>query len=140
MMVGLRLGIDWIKWSEEINLKKVCGKGITIRANPSLKIGLVNKPFLFCYWQRLNKYSFFEYFFFVFQDRKLKLSAFVWKKDFVKPHKIYFETDAESFSFLSCKTKKFYSERKYFLNRCQYQNKKGLFTDPIFSEGFEHRF
>ena len=26
---------------------------------------------------------------------------------------------------------------KYFLSRCQYQNKKALFThDPIFSEGF----
>ena len=32
MMVGPRLGIDWIKWSEEINLKKVYAKGITIRA------------------------------------------------------------------------------------------------------------
>ena len=27
--------------------------------------------------------------------------------------------------------------KKYFLGRCQYQNKKGLFTDPIFSEGFD---
>ena len=26
--------------------------------------------------------------------------------------------------------------RKYFLSRCQYQNKKGLFTDAVFSEGF----
>ena len=26
--------------------------------------------------------------------------------------------------------------KKYFLSRCQYQNKKDLFTDPIFSEGF----
>ena len=26
--------------------------------------------------------------------------------------------------------------KKYFLGRCQYQNKKELFTDPIFSEGF----
>ena len=26
--------------------------------------------------------------------------------------------------------------KKYFLSRCQYQNKKALFTDPIFSEGF----
>ena len=24
----------------------------------------------------------------------------------------------------------------FFLNHCQYQNKKALFTDPIFSEGF----
>jgi len=26
--------------------------------------------------------------------------------------------------------------KKYFLGRCQYQNKKALFTNPIFSEGF----
>ena len=26
--------------------------------------------------------------------------------------------------------------RKYFSSRCQYQNKKALFTDPIFSWGF----
>ena len=26
--------------------------------------------------------------------------------------------------------------KKYFLRRCQYQNKKALFTDPIFSEDF----
>jgi hypothetical protein len=25
--------------------------------------------------------------------------------------------------------------KKNFLGRCQYQNKKALFTDPIFSEG-----
>ena len=26
--------------------------------------------------------------------------------------------------------------KKYFVSRCQYQNKKALFTDPIFTEGF----
>ena len=26
--------------------------------------------------------------------------------------------------------------KNYFLGRSQYQNKKALFTDPIFSEGF----
>ena len=30
--------------------------------------------------------------------------------------------------------------KKYFLGRCQYQNKKALFTDPIFSEGFGCNF
>ena len=35
------------------------------------------------------------------------------------------------------KQKKFYSKKKkYFLSRCQNQNKKALFTDPNFSEGF----
>ena len=34
------------------------------------------------------------------------------------------------------KQKKFFSKKEYLLRRCQYQNKKGLFTNPIFSEGF----
>ena len=29
-----------------------------------------------------------------------------------------------------------YVPKKKFLGRCQYQNKKALFTDSIFSEGF----
>ena len=32
--------------------------------------------------------------------------------------------------------KKVLSLKKYFLSRCRYHNKKALFTDPIFSEGF----
>ena len=43
----------------------------------------------------------------------------VWKSlmswYFVRCHKIIFQTDAESFSFLSWKAKKFYSWNKYFL-------------------------
>ena len=35
------------------------------------------------------------------------------------------------------KDKKVLFIKKYFLGHCQYQNKKALFTDPIFSEGFE---
>ena len=34
------------------------------------------------------------------------------------------------------KQKSFISKKKYFLGRSQYQNKKALFTDPIFSDGF----
>ena len=33
--------------------------------------------------------------------------------NFVRFHEIYFQTDSESFSFLSWKTKKFYSKKKY---------------------------
>ena len=51
-------------------------------------------------------------------------------------HEILFQTDAENFSLLSCKTKKVLLLKKYDLGHCQYQNKKALFTDPIFSEGF----
>jgi hypothetical protein len=34
------------------------------------------------------------------------------------------------------KKKSFIPKKEYFLGHCQYQNKKALFTDPIFSEGF----
>ena len=54
----------------------------------------------------------------------------------VRFHEILFQTDAENFSFLSYKTKKFYSWKKYDLGRSHYQNKKALFTDPIFINGF----
>ena len=37
------------------------------------------------------------------------------------------------------KNKKVIVLKEYFLGRCQYQNKKALFTDPIFSEGFVKR-
>ena len=30
--------------------------------------------------------------------------------------------------------------KKIFLSRCQYQNKKALLTDPIFSIGFDLRY
>jgi hypothetical protein len=38
------------------------------------------------------------------------------------------------------KQKSFIPKKKYFLSRCQYQTKKALFTDPIFSEGFDKKF
>ena len=60
----------------------------------------------------------------------------VWSSwNFVRFHEINFQTDDERFSFLSWKTKVLFL-KKYFLGCCQYQNKKALFTDPIFSEGF----
>ena len=71
---------------------------------------------------------------FVFQDRELKLSVSVWNWiswnlikiqlipliqtiiwlswNFVRFHDFFFQTDSESFSFLSWKTKKFYSKNK----------------------------
>ena len=82
--------------------------------------------------------------FLVFQGRKLKFSAYVWKRiswnltkfysfssfrqflfpffllvvwlswNFVRFDEILFQTDAKSFSFLSWKTKKFYSQKIYF--------------------------
>ena len=109
-------------------------------SKPSLKIGSVNKVFCFDIDNGLKNIFFYEQNFFVFQDRKLKLSASVWKRiscnltkfqlnqktdikkmkitivwmswmswNFVRFHEILFQTDAETFSFLSWKTKKFYS-------------------------------
>ena len=51
--------------------------------------------------------------------------------NFARFHKIQFQTEPESFSFLSWKTKKKYSCKKT-LNRCQFENKKALFTVSIF--------
>ena len=48
-------------------------------------------------------------------------------------HGIHFQTDAESI----LKNKKVLFLKKNFLGRCQYLNKKALFIDPIFSEGFD---
>ena len=55
------------------------------------------------------------------------------------------EVSQNSFFKQMLKVSAFYLERQksfipkilFFLSRCQYQNKKALFTDPIFSEGFE---
>ena len=54
-------------------------------------------------------------------------------QNFVRLHEILFQTNAES-SIL--KNKKSFIPKKTFSGRCQHQNKKALFTDPIFSEGF----
>jgi hypothetical protein len=76
--------------------------------------------------------------------RQLLFSFFlsvVWLSwNFVKFHEILFQTDAESFSFLSWKIKKSYSYKKYCFGRCQYQNKQALFTDSIFREDFDYHY
>jgi hypothetical protein len=41
------------------------------------------------------------------------------------------------FFFLPYRTKNFITKKKYDLGRCQYQNKKALFTEPIFNDGFD---
>ena len=55
--------------------------------------------------------------------------GFLIELKFCKVYEILFQTNAESFI-----------AKKYFLGRCQYQNKKALFTDSIFSEGFGPRY
>ena len=42
--------------------------------------------------------------------------------------------------FYLIKQKSFIPKKKYDLGRSQYQNKKALFTDPIFSDGFAHTY
>ena len=55
---------------------------------------------------------------------------------FVRFQEILFQTDSESFSFLSWKPKKFYCWKKKFLSRFQFKNKKALFTGAIFPKFF----
>ena len=54
--------------------------------------------------------------------------------NFVRFHEILFQTDSVSAFYLE-KQKSFIPKKK-FLSRCQYQNKKALFTDSIFTDGF----
>ena len=78
-----------------------------------------------------NSFSLFRQLLFPF------FSSIVWLSwNFVRFRGILFQTDAESFSFE--KQKSFIPKKK--LSRCQYQNKKAFFTDPIFSEGFWEKY
>ena len=91
----------------------------------------------------------------LFQDTRLKLSASVWKRISKNPTKFQLiQTIVISIFSISCLiemkfsefSRNFFSRRcwkfhlfflkKYFLGRSQYQNKKALFTDPIFSDSF----
>ena len=57
----------------------------------------------------------------------------------MKPHKIelkFCEVSSNSFSISAFYAKKVLFLKKYDLDHCQYHNKKALFTDPVFSEGF----
>ena len=49
--------------------------------------------------------------------------------------KFYFKQILKVSAFYLEKQKHFIPKKK-MLSRCQYQNKKALFTDPIFSQGF----
>ena len=112
---------------------------LSLYPKPSLKIGSVNKAFLFWFWQRLKKYFFRNKTFLFFKIeswnfkhlfekgfretaqsfnsfslfRQLLFSFFLWVVwlhwNFLRFHEILFQTDSESFSFLIWKTKKFYS-------------------------------
>ena len=59
------------------------------------------------------------------------LCPFHWK---VAPNS-FFKQSLKVSAFYLKKQKSFIS-KKNFLGCCQYQNKKALFTDPVFSEGF----
>ena len=48
----------------------------------------------------------------------------------------FFSNRCWKFNSILNNKKKIFLEKGYFLGRCQYQNKTGLFTDSIFSEGF----
>ena len=78
-------------------------------AKPYLKIGSANKAFFFGIDNDLN---------------------FFWNKTF-----LFFKIESWNFQHLfEINLTKF--QLYLFLSCCQYQNKKALVTDPIFSEGF----
>ena len=52
--------------------------------------------------------------------------------------KFNFKQMLEVSAFYLEKQKSFIPKKEYFLSRSQYQNIKALFTDPIFSDGFEY--
>ena len=110
---------------------------------PSLKIGLVNKTFLFWYWQRLN--FFFSGVFFLFfkieswnfqnlfekefretsqnfnsirqpiEKMKITIVWISWMSwNFVRFHEIQFQTDVESLSFYLEKQKCFIPNKNIF--------------------------
>ena len=81
--------------------------------------------------QNFNSFSSFRQFLFSF------FLSVVWLSwNFVRFHEILFQTDAESFSFLSWKTKKFYSLKKSFLSRTAKVDPK----DGVSSPNFQWRF
>ena len=70
----------WIKSSKELRLCQLFyWYSSQMQAKPSRKIELVNKAYLFWYWQRFKKNS-LGIKLFCFQDRKLKLFESVWKR------------------------------------------------------------
>ena len=100
------------------------------------QIGSVNKALLLWYWQQLRKcflgicntFLFFKIERWKFQHlfksdfnsirqpkERMKITIFWMSWNFVRFHEILFQTDAESFSFLSWKTKKFYSKNNPYL-------------------------
>ena len=118
----------------EITLNKI----LSLKAKPFRKVESVNIAFLFWYWRRLKNYFFRNKTFLFFKIeswnfqklfevefhetsqnfrsfRQLLFSFFllvVWlSQKFSRFHEILFQTDSESFSFLSWKTKKFDSQK-----------------------------
>ena len=64
------------------------------------------------------------------------ISWMIW--NFVRFHEIHFQTDAESFSFLSWKTKKFYSLKKWFFKPFSISKHKSFVYQPNFQWRFWH--
>ena len=74
--------------------------------------------------------------------RKILFSFFLWvvwlSWNFVRFHEFFSSNRCLKFQLSILKNKKvLFLKKIFFLSCCQCQNKKALFTDPIFSEGFE---
>ena len=64
------------------------------------------------------------------------LSVAYWVKILWGFSKFFFKQMLKVSAFYLQEQKSFI-HKNHFWDRCQYQNKKALFTDPIFSEGFD---
>ena len=113
------------------------------------------------YWQWFRKCFFRIKTFFVFQDKKLKLSVSIWNWilwtltkfqhiQLIQTIVIFIFSICHLIEFKFCEvsqkkiSNRFWKfplsilkNKKYFLSRFQYQNKKALFTGSIFREGFD---
>jgi hypothetical protein len=118
------------------------------------KIESVNKAFLFWYWHQPKKYFFRNQSFLFFKiegwnvqhlfeikfrETSQNFNSFSLLRQllfliFSIGCLIEFQTASERFSFLSWKTKKFYFRKKYFLSRCQNQNKQAWKLSAIKGE------
>ena len=109
----------------------------TFSEKPSLKIRTASAIF----WIYLRDYGLKNIFLgiklFAFQDRKLKLSASVYKKISWNLTKFQLIQTIVVFIFsIGCLIESVRFPKKIFFRLLSIQNKKAMFTDPIFSEGF----
>ena len=136
--------IEWITEPQKMHEKGLwVGQASVSWAKPSLKIRAANAIFRISLGMfkdyGLKRCFFRNKTFFVFQDRKLKLLAFLLFTKFQHIQLIQAIAIFIFFYLLSDWVEILWGFTKFFRNRCL-KNKKVLFTDPIFSKGFDFAY